>query len=145
MAVVEVPGPEPDWERAPQYQGGNRNPAFQASTWEYAAGSFQVVAGLSPSLEALAARLRLNIERTWEDMGEVDVAMFSILKIDFALSRFEASSLPDVFVRVSRAHSDVEGALDVLLAALGIGREAITFRVGGESGFVDLRNDDPEP
>ncbi|MEW1698247.1 hypothetical protein [Streptomyces sp. NPDC091278] len=141
MAVVEVPGAEPDWERAPQYQGGKRNPAFQASMWEYAVSSFQVVAGLSPSLDALAARLRLNIERTWEDLGEVDVAMFSIQKIDFALSQSEGSSSLGVFVRVSRAHSDVEGALDVLLAALGIGREAITFRVGGESGFVDLRNE----
>ncbi|WP_329166271.1 hypothetical protein OHB49_42080 [Streptomyces sp. NBC_01717] len=141
MAEAEVPGSESGWERAPEYQGGKRNPAFQASMWEYAASSFRLVAGLSPSLDVLAARLRLNIERGWEDLGPVDAAMFRIQKIDFALSRVEGNPCPDVFVWVSRAQSDVEAALDILLGALGIGREAITFRNNGESGFVDLRND----
>ncbi|MET8274681.1 hypothetical protein AB0P40_19835 [Streptomyces sp. NPDC079189] len=141
MAEAEVPGPESGWERAPEYQGGRRNPAFQASMWEYAASSFQLIAGLSPSLDVLAARPRLNIERGWEDLGPVDAAMFSIQKIDFALSRLEGNPCPDVFVWVSRAQSDVEAALDILLDVLGIGREAISFRNNGESGFVDLRND----
>lgn len=141
MAEAEVLGPESGWERAPEYQGGKRNPAFQASMWEYAASSFRLVAGLSPSLDVLAARLRLNIERGWEDLGPVDAAMFSIQKIDFALSRLEGNPCPDVFVWVSRAQSDVEAALDILLGALGIGRAAITFRNNSESGFVDLRND----
>lgn len=140
MAEVEVPGPEPGWERAPEYQGGKRNPAFQASMWEYAAESFRVVAGLSPSMDLLAARLRLDVERGWEDLGWVDVAMFRIQKTDFALSRLEGSSCPDVFVWVSRAHADADTALDVLLDALGIGREAITFRGDVETGFVDLRS-----
>ncbi|MEU8925507.1 hypothetical protein AB0D10_32020 [Kitasatospora sp. NPDC048545] len=140
MAGVEVPGPESDWERAPEYQGGKQNPAFQASMWEYAASSFRLVAGLSPSLDVLAARLRLDIERGWEDLGPVDAAMFRIQKIDFALSRLEGSPAPDVFVWVGRAQPDVEVALDVLLDALGIGKEAITFRDNGEGGFVDARN-----
>ncbi|MFD4974783.1 hypothetical protein [Streptomyces sp. NPDC058424] len=140
MAEIEVPGPEPDWERAPQYQGGKRNPAFQASMWEYEAGSFRVVAGLSPSLDVLAARLRLDMERGWEDLGCVDVAMFRIQKIDFALSRLEGSPRPDVSVWISRAQADADEALDVLLDALGIGREAVTFRGDAETGFVDLRN-----
>ncbi|MER5556538.1 hypothetical protein ABT001_33630 [Streptomyces sp. NPDC002793] len=67
--------------------------------------------------------------------------MFSIQNIDFALSRLEGNPCPDVFVWVSRAQSDVEAALDILLDALGIGRAAITFRNNSESGFVDLRND----
>lgn len=141
MAEAEVLGPESGWERAPEYQGGKRNPAFQASMWEHAASSFRLVAGLSPPLDVLAARLRLNIERGWEDLGPVDAAMFSIQKIDFALSRLEGNPCPDVFVWVSRAQSDVEAALDILLDALGIGRAAITFRNNSESGFVDLRND----
>ncbi|MEU5539034.1 hypothetical protein [Streptomyces sp. NPDC020362] len=144
MAEVEVPGPESDWERAPAYQGGKRNPAFQASMWEYAASSFRLVAGLSPSLDVLAARLRLNIERGWEDLGAVDAAMFRIQRIDFALSRLEGSPCPDVFVWVGRAQTDIEAALDILLDALGIGTEAITFRAEGEGGFVDLRNG-PQP
>src|SRR5690349_19000828 len=37
----------------------------------------RLVAGLSPSLGALAERLRLDIERSWEDpLGEVEAAMF---------------------------------------------------------------------
>ncbi|MFJ2095488.1 hypothetical protein ACIOEW_40715 [Streptomyces sp. NPDC087901] len=140
MATVEVSGPESHWEGAPEHQGGKRNPAFQASMWEYATSSFRLVAGLAPSLGILAARLRLTIERGWEDLGPVDVAMFRIQKIDFALSRLEGNPCPDVFVWVSRAHSDVEAALDILLDALGIGRDAVTFRDNGEAGFVDLRN-----
>ncbi|SPF06651.1 hypothetical protein [Streptomyces sp. MA5143a] len=144
MAEVGVPGPEPDWERAPEYQGRKRNPAYQASMWEYAASSFRLVAGLSPSLDVLAARLRLNIERGWEDLGAVDVAMFRIQEIDFALSRLENSPSPDVFVWVGRADVDVDVALGILLDALGVGEEALTFRGDAETGFIDLRSD-PRP
>jgi hypothetical protein len=140
MAELEVLGPEPDWERAPEYQGGKRNPVFQVSMWEYATSSFRLVAGLSPSLDVLAARLRLDVERGWEDLGGVDAAMFRIQKIDFALSRLEGSPSPDVFVWVSRTQADANAALDVLLAALGMGREAVTFQGDAETGFVDLRN-----
>jgi hypothetical protein len=140
MAEVEVPGPEPDWETAPEYQGGKRNPAFQRGLWEYATSSFRLVAGLSPSLDVLAARLRLNVERSWEDLGWVDAAMFSIRKFHFALSRLEGGPSPGVFVWVSRDHADVDAALDVLLDALGIGREAVTFVGDIETGFVDMRD-----
>jgi hypothetical protein len=136
--VAEVPRPEPDWERAAQYQGGKRNPAFQPSLWEYAASSFRLVAGLSPSLDALAARLRLDVEQSWENLGRVDVALFRIQKIDFALSRLEGNPCPDVFVWVSRAQADADAALDILLDALDIGRETVTFRGDAETGFADL-------
>ncbi|MET9846023.1 hypothetical protein [Streptomyces ossamyceticus] len=108
--------------------------------WEYATSSFRLVAGLSPSLDVLAARLRLDVERGWEDLGRVDAAMFRIQEIDFALSRLEGSPSPDVFVWVSRTQADANAALDVLLAALGMGREAVTFQGDVETGFVDLQN-----
>ncbi|MFD9065806.1 hypothetical protein ACFVZ3_30300 [Kitasatospora purpeofusca] len=135
MAVIEVPGPEPEWETAPSYQGGKRNPAFQQSMWEFAASSFQLVAGLKPPLEALAARLRLTPERGWEDLGYVDVAMFRIERVDFALSRLEGAVVPDTFIWVSRSADDVEGALDILLNALGLDRRALAFRGTVETGF----------
>jgi hypothetical protein len=135
MADVEVPGPEPDWEAAPSYQGGKRNPAFQQSMWEFAASSFRVVAGLQPPLDALAARLRLTVERGWEDLGYVDVAMFRIKETDFALSELEGAAVPYTSVWVSRSEDDVEAALDTLLGALGIGREALAFRGSVEAGF----------
>ncbi|MET9591988.1 hypothetical protein ABZY45_13605 [Streptomyces sp. NPDC006516] len=102
---------------------------------------FRLVAGLSPSLDVLAGRLRLNVERGWEDLGAVDAAMFRIEKIDFALSRLEGSPCPDVFVWVSRARVDVDAALGLLLDALGIGEETLTFRGAIETGFVDLRGE----
>lgn len=140
MTTVLVPGPEPDWQPAtsPPYYTG-RNPASQYSLWWYAAGHFRLVAGLSPSLEALAARLRLHIERSWEDLGEVDVVLFRIQRIQFALGRMEDSPNPDVRVWLHREQTDVEAAVDVLLNALGIGREALTFVGDEETGFVDLR------
>ncbi|WP_318199154.1 hypothetical protein [Streptomyces sp. SCL15-4] len=138
MAVIEVPGPEPEWETAPSYQRGKRNPAFQESMWEFAASSFQLVAGLQPPLEALAARLRLTLERGWEDLGPVDVAMFRIERVDFALSRLEGAAVPNTFVWVSRSAEDVEWALDILLKALGLDRRALAFRGTVEMGFEVL-------
>jgi hypothetical protein len=144
--LVEVPGPEPGWEIAAEYQGGKRNPALQLGMWEYAASSMRLVAGLSPSLDVLAGRLRLEVETSWEDLGEVDAAMFRIRRIHFALSRLRGNPRPDVFVWVGREHADVDAALDILLAALGIGREALTFRGTQESGYEDVRTgpDTPE-
>ena len=141
--MVEVPGPEPDWELAAAYHGGKRNPALQGSLWDYAVGGFRLVAGLRPSLDALAARLRLDTERSWEDpLGEVDAAMFSIRKIHFALSHNDGHPSPDTKVWVSRDQADVEAALNVLLEALGIGREALTYCLDPETDvFVDLRAD----
>jgi hypothetical protein len=131
--LVEVPGPEPEWEPAAAYQGGKRNPALQGSMWDYAVGGFRLVAGLSPSLDALAARLRLHTERSWEDaLGEVDAAIFSIRKIHFALSQTEGHP---VKVWVSQDQTDVDMALDVLLEGLGIGREALTYYLDPETGI----------
>ncbi|MER5618783.1 hypothetical protein [Streptomyces sp. NPDC002215] len=86
-------------------------------------------------------RLQLSIERSWEDLGAVDAAMFRTQKIDFALSRLEGNPCRDVFVWVSRAQTDIEAALDILLDALEIGAEAITFRANEGGVYVDLRND----
>jgi hypothetical protein len=120
-----------------------RNPALQNSMWDYAIADFRPVAGLSPSLGALAARLRLNTERSWEDgLGEVDTAMFRIGKIHFALSHNEGSPRPYVKVWGSRGQTDMDAALDVLLEVLGIGREALIYHLDPETGiFVDLRID----
>ncbi|WP_410539804.1 hypothetical protein [Streptomyces sp. KL2] len=126
--VVRVPGPEPDWQPAavPPYHVGN-NPVSQVSPWQYAASFYRIVAGLTPSLEAVAARLRLEVERTWEELGEVDVALFRIQGAEFALSRFVHHEEPRLFVWLNRSQRDVEAALDILLGALGVGREAVAF------------------
>jgi hypothetical protein len=124
--TVEVPGP--DWQPAtvPPYHMG-KNPVSQVSPWQYAADFYRIVAGLTPPLEAVAARLRLEVERTWEELGEVDVALFRIRGTEFALSRFVHRQDPHLFVWLNRSQRDVETALDLLLGALGVGREAVAF------------------
>ncbi|MFJ4895004.1 hypothetical protein ACIP5U_34185 [Streptomyces sp. NPDC088788] len=71
----------------------------------------------------------------------MDAAMFRVQKVDFALSQLEGSTRPDVFVWVGRAQADVDMALGILLDALAIGEEALTFRGDIETGFVDLRSE----
>ena len=135
MVGIEVPGPDPTWDPAPSpwAQGGgewrrNPNPAFQTSLWEHAIGGvFDLVAGLSTPMAPLAARLRLTVEHGWEDLGGVEAAMFAIQKINFALSRTDGNPLPGVYVWVAKAESDQDAALGLLLATLGLDREALTF------------------
>ncbi|MFG2825322.1 hypothetical protein ACGFX4_38575 [Kitasatospora sp. NPDC048365] len=135
MSEIVVPGPEPDWQPAtiPPYYTG-RNPAVQFSLWEAAAGSFRMVAGLRPPLEALAARLRLTVERSWEDLGEVDTAVFRIGGLNFALSLMTYNQ-QETWVWLHRSHEDPDAALEVLLRALGVGQEAVVFTGGPDTGF----------
>lgn len=135
MAEIEVPGPEPTWDPAPSPWGSggggwrqNDNPAFQSSLWEYAIGrAFDLVAGLSIPMAPLAARLRLTVEHGWEDLGDVEAAMFAIQKVDFALSRTAGNPHLGVYVWLAKSQGDQEAALDLLLSTLGLGREALTF------------------
>lgn len=61
--------------------------------------------------------------------------MFRIRRVDFALSRLEGSPDPSTFVWVGRSEQDVDAALGILLDALGIGRDALSFRCDEETGF----------
>jgi hypothetical protein len=125
MREIGVPGPEPDWESAAAYQGGKRNPALQVSLWEWVACDFHSVGELAVPLEALAARLRLTIEHTWEDPGPVDVALFRIARTEFVLSHRRSSPHTPTFIWVRQDTADVEEALSLLLGALGLGRESL--------------------
>ena len=140
---IEVPGPNPEWAPAASYGPWNPNPAVQFGMWWYVSGLFRAVAGLEPSLEALAARLRLTIERSWEDLGAVDVAMLRVQGVDIALHRFEGSPCQATIVSVSRSAEDVDMALTLLLDALGIGREALTFIGDEETGYEAPKQSEP--
>ncbi|MCG3042651.1 hypothetical protein L7D48_19080 [Streptomyces sp. S1A] len=124
--MVRVPGPEPDWQSAavPPYHVGN-NPVSQHSLWQAASTLYRLVAGLRPPLEALAARLRLEVEHTWEDPGPVDAALFRLRRTEFAFTWVPGKDC--TFVWVDRYHQDVEAALEILLDVLGVGREAVAF------------------
>ncbi|MDH2412372.1 hypothetical protein ACG5V6_24200 [Streptomyces chitinivorans] len=101
------------------------NPVSQHSLWQAASTLYRLVAGLTPPLEALAARLRLEVEHTWVDPGPVDVALFRLRRTEFAFTWVPGKGC--TFVWVDRHHQDVEGALEILLDALGVGREAVAF------------------
>ncbi|MFD8073735.1 hypothetical protein ACFV3E_13905 [Streptomyces sp. NPDC059718] len=119
-----VPGPEADWEPAPQYQGGKRNPALQIGLWDRVACDFRCLARLDPPLEAFAARLRLSVERSWQDLGDVGVAVFRIGRTEYALHEFDGGP-HGTYAWVHHSVDDHEQALDVLLRALGVGRAVI--------------------
>ncbi|WP_441251817.1 hypothetical protein [Kitasatospora sp. McL0602] len=135
MAQIVVPGPEPDWQPAtvPPYYVG-RNPAAQSSLWEAAASSFRMIAGLKPPLDALAARLRLTVERSWEDPGEVNAAVFTINRRHFALSLMTYGQ-DETWVWLHRSHEEEDEALRVLLDALGLEEDAVVFTGGPDTGF----------
>ncbi|BDM71492.1 hypothetical protein HEK616_49790 [Streptomyces nigrescens] len=134
MTALAVPPPEPDWEAAPAYQGGKRNPAFQTSAWEYAAAHFRPVAGLRVPLEALAARLRLTLESSWDDLGEMEVAMFRVRTSDFALTRHDGQEV--VLVWLARATPEADTALELLLTVCGLDRRALSFLGNPTTGLT---------
>ncbi|MFG2918889.1 hypothetical protein ACGF0D_39155 [Kitasatospora sp. NPDC048298] len=143
MAEIVVPGPEPDWQPAttPPYHVG-KNPASQFSLWEAAASTFRMIAGLKPPLDALAARLRLSVERSWEDPGEVDAAVFTIDRRHFALSLMPYGQ-SETWVWLHRSHEDADGALQVLLDALGLSQDAVVFTGSPDTGFHYRGADQP--
>ncbi|MFD7914601.1 hypothetical protein ACFV30_28425 [Streptomyces sp. NPDC059752] len=115
--IESIPPPEEDWEAATAYQGGKQNPVSQRSSWEFAVHDYEVVARLKSPIGPIAARLRLSLERTWEDVGDVDVAMFHISGMYFALSAFVDSD--DSIVRIRRGQAEEE-CMTLLLATLGV-------------------------
>lgn len=131
MRQIDVPGPEPGWESAAAYQGRKRNPALQVSLWEWVACDFRSVDELTVPLETLAARLRLTIEHTWEDPGPVDVALFRIASTEFVLSHRRNSPQTPTFIWVRKDTGNVEEALNLLVAALGLGRESLGSQAEG--------------
>ncbi|GGY12927.1 hypothetical protein GCM10010326_00050 [Streptomyces xanthochromogenes] len=118
--MMDVPQPPRTWEPAASYQGGKSNPAFQFSAWEFATRDFRVAASLAAPLTTLAERLRLKIEDTWEDLGYVQVAMFKIGSVDFALSSFRDTESDDTLIWMRLADVDSSEKIALLTSALGI-------------------------
>ena len=127
-----VPGPEAGWLPAPAYRG-NPNPATQFGGWQYATARMRIVAGLRPPLRDLAARLMLTVEHSWEELGEVDYAMFELRRTVFAFSDLGHPVHTDVCVWLDK-EAPVAPALELLLEALGLGEEALSHRWDEEAG-----------
>ncbi|MEW2545048.1 hypothetical protein AB0910_04580 [Streptomyces sp. NPDC047002] len=126
---MDIPEPEAGWEAAFRYQGGKKNPALQYGLWEYVTEVLRPVAVLDAPLAGLADRLRLEVEESWSDLGEVRVAAFRLKRRYFAFHQSKDDESMGTAVFLHRQHADVEEALDALLEALGTGRELILQRV----------------
>lgn len=123
---IVAPGPEEGWLSAPVYQGGNPNPALQYGLWDSAAMQYRPIAVLPPPLSAYAGRLLLEVEQSWEDLGDVDVASFRLRKRFLMLSQF--TDAPDYGVTVwldRRQLDEAEEALESLLGVLGVAPDVV--------------------
>ncbi|MEV7578883.1 hypothetical protein [Streptomyces erythrochromogenes] len=116
---VAVPPPELDWCPAPGYQG-NPNPAVQYGIWDSIALSHRPIGVLPPPMKAYADRLMLVVERSWEDLGDVEVASFRLVRRFFVLSQFTDVEDTGVTVWLDRRHTDDEASLALLVETLGI-------------------------
>ncbi|MGW0868888.1 hypothetical protein ACWD3Z_00185 [Streptomyces sp. NPDC002740] len=129
MTDIEVPGPEPDWQpdtQSPYYTG--KNPAHQYSVWEHSAPLFQMVGKLALPVQPVAQRLRLNVERSWDGLDELDVVLFRLDGFSFAISKHDGNPLGVSYVWLTQPHEQADKALDTLLEVVGIGEDVVAFR-----------------
>ncbi|MGW6710761.1 hypothetical protein ACWGDE_38530 [Streptomyces sp. NPDC054956] len=129
MTEIEVPGPESDWQPAtqPPYYTG-KNPAYQYSVWEHSAPLFQMIGVLALPVQPIAERLRLQVERSWDGLDELDVVLFRLKGFSFAISKHDGNPLGVSYVWLTQPHEQADKALDTLLEVVGIGEDSVTFR-----------------
>ncbi len=129
--MIDIPDAEGDWEPATELQEGGSNPARQASMFQSAAWPLSSLALLSVDLEAVARRLRLSLETSWDGHGSVRAAFFVLDGTDFVVSHHEGDA-PGTHVW-TRKGGPVDPATRVgsLLAALRVGPEAVSYSSWG--------------
>lgn len=129
MTEIEVPGPEFDWQPAAQAPyGTGKNPAYQYSAWKHSACLFRMIGGLALSVQPIAQRLRLHVERSWDGLDELDVVLFELKGFSFAISKHDGNPLGISYVWLTQPHEQADKALDALLKVVGIGENAVAFR-----------------
>lgn len=129
--LIEVPGPEPEWEAAAAVQGGKRNPAWQPSMFELAGERLRPLALLAVDLDAAARRLRLVVEESWDGLGRLRVAFFVLGGTDYVITCHEGDP-PGTCVWVKKSGPiDPAERVSTLLEALGLGVEAVAFAAWG--------------
>ncbi|MFD5572920.1 hypothetical protein [Streptomyces cadmiisoli] len=86
---------------------------------------------LAVDLDSVARRLRLTVEDSWDGHGTVRAAFFTLDGTDFVVTHHE-SDPPGTYVWVRRGGPVDHGErMAVLLAALGVGSEVISFSTWG--------------
>lgn len=129
--MIEVPGPEPEWEQASSVQGRGRNPVWQPSMFDLAGERLRPLALLAVDLDAVARRLRLVVEESWDGLGRLRVAFFVLEGTDYAVTCHEGDP-PGTCVWVKRAGPvDPGERVSVLLDVLRLGAEAVAFAAWG--------------
>ncbi|THA81212.1 hypothetical protein E6U81_25590 [Streptomyces sp. A0592] len=96
-------------------------------------------------MQAYADRLVLNVEQSWEDLGEVDVAMFRLGGRFFVLSQFTDVEDTGVTVWLDRRHTDDEASLAALVEALGIPGGCVRDITWSPHPVVQRELDSPTP
>ncbi|WP_406840460.1 hypothetical protein ACICHK_37630 [Streptomyces sp. AHU1] len=128
--LVRIPDAEDDWEPATEPPGGP-NPARQASMFQCAAGPLCSFAFLSVDLDAVARRLRLTLETSWDGHGRVRAAFFVLDGTDFVATHHEGDA-PGTHIWTRKGGPvDSAARADSLLVALGVGPEVVSYSTWG--------------
>lgn len=86
---------------------------------------------LAVDLDSVARRLRLTIEESWDGHGAVRAAFFTLDGTDFVVTHHEGDPVGTcVWVRKSGPVDPAE-RMTVLLTALGVGIEAVSYSTWG--------------
>ncbi|MFF2385593.1 hypothetical protein [Streptomyces sp. NPDC058108] len=129
--MIEMHDAEDDWEPATELQAGGRNPARQVSMFQSAAWPLSSLAMLAVDLDAVARRLKLTIETSWDGHGSVRAAFFVLDGTDFVVSHHEGDP-PGTHVWTRKGGpADPATRAGNLLAALGVGPEAVSYSIWG--------------
>ncbi|MFC8717758.1 hypothetical protein [Kitasatospora sp. NPDC057198] len=129
--LIEVPEAEDDWEPAADPGEGGRNPARQASMFQSAAWPLTPLALLSVDLDAVARRLRLTLETSWDGHGGVRGAFFVLAGTDFVVTHHEGDDPGTHLWTRQGGPGDPASRTGSVLAALGVGPEAVAYSTWG--------------
>ncbi|MFE4176866.1 hypothetical protein ACFRR7_33300 [Streptomyces sp. NPDC056909] len=131
--MINLPDPEAAWAPAiSSSQVGAGNPARQCSIFQAATEPLISLALLAVELDSVARRLRLTIEESWDGHGAIRTAFFTLDGTDFVVTHHERDpSGTYVWVRRSGPVDPAE-RIAVLLAALGVGSEAVLYSTWGK-------------
>ncbi|MER6781232.1 MULTISPECIES: hypothetical protein [unclassified Streptomyces] len=75
----------------------------------------------------VAERLRLHVERSWDGLDELDVVMFKLEGLSFAISKHDGNPLGFSCIWLTQPHQSGDRALDTLLEVVGIGEDVVAF------------------
>ncbi|MFB7453477.1 hypothetical protein [Streptomyces sp. NPDC056194] len=129
--MIEIPDAEGDWEPATELRAGGRNPVRQASMFQSVTWPLNSLALLSVDLEAVARRLRLTLETSWDGHGGVRAAFFVLDGTDFVVTHHEGDAAGTHVWTRKGGPVDPAARVGGLLAALGVGPEAVSYSTWG--------------